>query len=471
LVLGLVALTGASVGARTADALPSGPQRFCETYNTSPLCRASAPPCVLCHTSLPSRNGFGAAVEAGLPAGTVSQAQFDAQVAAALRAIESADSDGDGVSNIDEINAGTFPGNETSFPDPGGCETQLTNPRYQICTYDRAYVFRRVNIDFCGIGPTYEDVQRFAALAPAAQEAELDRVLDTCLTSEHWVARDGVLWNLAYRKVRPIQALKSGEGAGLFPLGDYFDDLNYFVWVSTGDRDVREMLTGTYYVTRSMGPQTVYTRVEDLAQHFVPLNRRAGMLTQRWFLVYFIMFSPLQRTMAAQAYRVFLGLDIALLEGLYPIANEPVDYDLAGVQAPACAGCHSTLDPLTYPFRDYDGIQGGVSFPGTPFGSYMPNRMTRLWAARPGTLGQSPEAGYIFGQRVANLQEWAQVAANSDAFAAAMVGDYWNLLIGRRPEPGNAEYQALWQGLGPTDNYRVRAMLRRLIRTEAYGVP
>ncbi len=454
--------------ATSANAVPSGPQRFCETYATSPLCRVTQPSCSLCHTSYPARNGYGAAVAAGISGGA---AQFDARIAAALRAIEGADSDGDGASNLTEINAGTLPGDAASLPDPGGCETRLTNPRYQICSYDRAYVFRRINVDFCGVGPTYEDVQRFAALAPMAQEVELDRLLDACLTSEHWIGRDGVLWNLSYRKVRPIQALKSGEGEGLFPLADYFDAINYFVWVSTGDRDVREMLTGTYYVTRTMGPQTVYNRVEDLAQHFVPVNRRAGMLTQRWFLVYFIMFSPLQRTMAAQAYRVFLGLDIAQVEGLYPVANEPVDYDLAGVRAPACAGCHSTLDPLTYPFRDYDGIQGAISIMGTPFGSYLPNRMTRLWAGRPGTLAAVPEVGYILGQRVNNVQEWAQVAANSGAFAAAVVADYWHLLIGQRPQPGDAEYAALWSGLRTTDNFRVRAMLHRLIRTEAYGEP
>ena len=74
------------------------------------------------------------------------------------------------------------------------------------------------------------------------------------------------------------------------------------------------------------------------------------------------MFTSIPRTTAAQAYRAFLGYDIAKLEGLWPVAGEPADYDNKGVGAPACAGCHATLDPLTYPFSRYEGIGGGGPF-------------------------------------------------------------------------------------------------------------
>ena len=62
--------------------------------------------CNVCHTSVPARNAYGAAF-AEAHTGTV---------AAALAAIEPLDSDGDSFSNLDELNAGTYPGDPSSFP-------------------------------------------------------------------------------------------------------------------------------------------------------------------------------------------------------------------------------------------------------------------------------------------------------------------------------------------------------------------
>ncbi|MCX5770055.1 MAG: PASTA domain-containing protein [Candidatus Hydrogenedentes bacterium] len=57
--------------------------------------------CSLCHTTVPTRNPYGTALEnAGL--------NFDS--------IENLDSDGDGITNIDEITDLTFPGNASDFP-------------------------------------------------------------------------------------------------------------------------------------------------------------------------------------------------------------------------------------------------------------------------------------------------------------------------------------------------------------------
>ena len=68
------------------------------------------------------------------------------------------------------------------------------------------------------------------------------------------------------------------------------------------------------------------------------------------------MFTSIPRTSAAQAYRAYLGYDISKMEGLQAVVDEPVDYDAKGVEAPDCAVCHRTLDPLTYPFSRYDGL-------------------------------------------------------------------------------------------------------------------
>jgi hypothetical protein len=84
----------------------------------------------------------------------------------------------------------------------------------------------------------------------------------------------------------------------------------------------------------------------------------------------------------------------------------------------------------------------------------------------------TPEAGYLLGQPVANLVEWGEVAANSDAFARATVLDYWKLLMGGAPRPDeSAEFDALWRAFMTDHAYGVDRMLHHLITTEAYGVP
>ncbi|MFO0725890.1 MAG: hypothetical protein U1E65_19050 [Myxococcota bacterium] len=453
--------------APAAWAIPSAPHAFCTTYPSSPHCRASDPPCTLCHTAPPTRNAYGQAIEALLLPGQprpLSAPAFEGALPAVLHMIETADADQDGSDNLTEIQAGTQPGDATSHPDMGGCQSSLSNPYYGVCRYDRGFVYNKILIDFCGRSATLAERQAFAALSETAQDTQLDTTLDDCMGSEHWIGPDQRLWSMAYIKIRPNRAFKSGVDPGAIPAGDYNDDFNYFTYTHTGDRDIRDLLLGQYYVTRSDTVPTIYTRVEDMSEHSVPRERRAGALTQRWFLAYFIMFAPLQRAAAAQAYRAFLGLDLARLEGLYPVAREPVDYDERGVSQPVCAACHSTLDPLSYPFRDYDGL---VTM---PYGAYEPNRVSRYFGYM--TRFQAvPEAGSIFGQPVTNLREWATVAANSDAFLVATVRDYWHELVGSNPDAGNTEFVALWQGLRTQDNYQVRRMLHRFIRTNAYGIP
>ena len=192
------------------------------------------------------------------------------------------------------------------------------------------------------------------------------------------------------------------------------------------------------------------------------------MISSRWFFVINTMFTAVPRTAAAQAYRAYLGLDIAKSEGLIPPEGQPlIDYDDKGITADGCAVCHTTLDPLTYPFSRYEGI----AFPSS--GIYDSMRMARRNPAIDGAgIRDVPEAGYLFGQRVENLVEWAELAANSEQFAKATLLDYWRLLIG--PEPTQAdmgEFDTLWQGLMTGHGYQVESMLKALIKTEAYGAP
>ena len=102
----------------------------------------------------------------------------------------------------------------------------------------------------------------------------------------------------------------------------------------------------------------------------------------------------------------------------------------------------------------------------------MPNRIETFFSQQASTINQIPEQGYIFGQKVNDLKSWAQVAANSDAFAVATVSDYWKLLMGGPPTAEqNAEFVTLWRNLKGAQSYSVKKMLHALVRTEAYGAP
>ncbi len=68
--------------------------------------------CQTCHIQPPKRNPFGKEVQAAL--NTTSDGVLTKEL---MKTIESKDSDGDGVSNIDEIKAETGPGDPNSKPD------------------------------------------------------------------------------------------------------------------------------------------------------------------------------------------------------------------------------------------------------------------------------------------------------------------------------------------------------------------
>jgi len=466
-VAAAVAVSGFST---RAGAMPVGPSVFCDTYDESEtsLCSSGLPDCTLCHTNPPIHNAYGAAVSAALLPGEprpLTVAAYTAGLPDALAAVENDDSDGDGYSNLEEIAAGSFPGDPASNPGGPDCPPPGANPWYDVCHRDRPYVYKKVVLDVCGQSPSYEELQSFRALSEAAQDDAIHAALATCLDSEFWIGKNGQLWQLAHRKIRPVGSLKFGEDQGSVPVSDYYDDYNLFVWTQTDDHDVRAVLLADYFVARTANP-TTYAVADELPTQKMQLERRAGMLTTDWVMIYNIMFTAVPRTAAAQAYRAFLGYDLARMEGLYPVEGEPVDYDDKGVAAETCAVCHSTIDPLTYPWTRYNGLQA-------PRAMYDPLRIIDDFADEGENILAMPEAGYIFGQPVDDLMEWAQVAANSAQFASATVGDYWKLLNGVEPAGADeaAEHLELADGLAGIHEYSVERMLHALIETEAYGVP
>jgi hypothetical protein len=465
----------ATVG--VAEARPPGPATVCATYPDSAFCSAGKlPDCAVCHQGPPVRNAFGAAVDAALPQGQLTDSSFADALPAALEAIADADTDGDGASNLDELLEGTFPADPSSNPGNIACPE---NDYYNLCDYDHAFAYKRVSLDFCGRSPTFEEMEAFRAMDAAAKEAEIDARLTSCFDSDFWQGTDGVLWSLANRKIRPVGSLKAGPQPGTVPVADYDHDYNLFVWSQIDDHDAREAMTAEYFVVRdSDGALRPITEAEEPTL-FVNGDRenvdppfRAGLLTTRWNLLYFEMFAILPRAAAAQARRAWLRQDWARMEGLNPVAGQPFDYDNAGVSEPLCAVCHSTIDAEAQAWRNYTGFVGPGSNRATYFDGNddFDQRMEAFEGLYPG-IGQMGD-GYFNGQVVGEVVDWALAASNSDQFARATVMDYFEIFADGEPSGFEIdEYDALWQGFRTDDAYSVEQMLRRLVRTRSYGEP
>lgn len=487
--------------AGVAWAQPTGPILFCEVYPDASACAVAPPQCTLCHLNTDPEalewNAYGEDVRSALDGG-----DFNTLVAAALEAVEADDSDADAFTNLEEIEAGTWPGDPNSAPADTSCPDSSEGLLYPICDYNPSFVFKKIHLDFCGRSPSFAAYQAFGGLSADAALSELDTTLDQCLQSEFWRGRGGQLWQMSYPKVRPVRSLKAGVDGSSIPnirIADYYNDITLWVWTQIDDHDARDMLLAKYFVLQDGTDFTVVAEIgvssevtctidddcpaneacvqdedagtlsclcEGACFESVDYDYRFGLLTTRWVLLYNTMFTAIPRTTAAQAYRAFLGLDIAKQQGLQPVQGEPVDYDNKGVDRKECEVCHSTLDPLTYPFTQYQGF-------GPNRAAYVADRMTTAQFANEGPdIANTPAAGSIFGTEVANLGEWAQVAANSDQFAQATVGDYWVRLMGGVPTADQAiEFTELWQDFRAVHAYSVRSMLHDFIRTEAYGAP
>jgi len=446
-----------------------------------PACAGAVPDCTLCHETagVALRNAFGAQIEDAAWPGddTPSADEFTAGLADALMAVEDLDADGDDYANYEELLAGSDPSDADDVPGGATCEDTSGSDtwQYDVCNPDAAYTLRKLTLDVCGHSPTLAELE--AVTTADDPSTLLHEALDACLNTEFWRGPNGVLWQMAHRKITPLPAVKSGADAGGVPLADYDDDYNLFVYSQTDGNDARDLLLAQYVVGRNEGESTEYyvmTEAEQTArsgdaQVFTPVERRAGMVSSRWFLVINTMFTAVPRTTAAEAYRSYLGMDIAKLEGLVepPDSETLIDYDDKGVTVETCAACHRTLDPLSYPFTRYNGIGGtGGS------GDYNTNRLAAFADSTQPNVDETPEAGWLLGEPVDDLVQWAEVAANSDEFAAAVVMDYWELLVGERPSAAETEaFVELWSDFATVHAYDVEAMLHDLIDTEAYSVP
>jgi hypothetical protein len=466
-------LVSGLLSASSAHARPVAPELLCRAYPNIPDCAGTLVTCSHCHSSVypTAWNVFGASVKAKLAPG----AEFEAALADALAELEQEDADGDGLSNLDELEIGTAPGDAASgwseAPPPQGS----ANPQFDVGNYDYAFAYRRVMVLYCGASPSYDQRQAFDADQPGAEtlRERLHAALGECLDSKHW--SETALPRLADKRVRPLQAAGPDSQIRIGPrrlvVGDYRYDYRLWRYLLTGDRDMRELLTARYHVTEdehgALQPVSGVLPKDD-PMAFAggqPLEeeQRAGMLTTQWYLAINTMFSSLPRTSAAQAYRSYLGADISSGEGIRPVPGEPVDIDDKGVADARCATCHSTLDPLAYAFAKYEGID---SMFGGGFGGYRPDRVTRMprWSDE----AQRP---VLFGQAVGSLPEWGMVASKSDMFKRNMAELFFEHALTRKPGPADQEeFRLLWHAM-PEDGYSANRLIHRLVDTQAFGVP
>ncbi|MFO0614846.1 MAG: hypothetical protein U0414_19820 [Polyangiaceae bacterium] len=465
-------LVATALPASSALARPAGPSLFCATYPTSPACDLAAVTCSYCHertTEPVTWNLYGEALRAELGGAPLSDADFAAKLPGALAAIGAADADGDGVANEKEIFGGTLPGDAKSLPSTDVCPADVSAFDYRVCQTDYRYLLRKLSIDFCGYSPVLAELDAIAAADDATAGQMIDAALDQCIQGEYFRGPDGVLWTMAHRKIKPLSSVKSGEDPGIIPLADYDPDYALFVYSQIDDHDASSVLTADFFVARVPPKDATgvskYIELPDIDGQNVAAARRAGLITSAWFLVTNVMFTALPRTAAAQFYRAYLGHDIAREEGLHPVPGEPKEYDAKGVTAAACAGCHSTLDPLSYPFRNYNGLGSGGR------GKYVPNRIEKFFADEAPNITQIPEAGALFGEPEATLVDMAKAAADSDDFAIATVNDYWMLTVGAPPTPEQHDAFASLVSNFKANGYSVSKMLHELVHLEAYAAP
>ena len=443
-----------------AHARPEAPAIFCETYPDAPVCAAGDARCSTCHSLAgpPAHNAFGADVWSARD-GDIG---FVADLPDALRAVEALDSDGDGVSNVDEIRVGSEPGFDSAVEPECAEQVETDNDAFAVGTYDPEFAWRRVLSDFCGRSPRYEEVQAFRQ--EPNQRGVIRQTLASCLESPYWA---DTLQEVAVGIVEPV-----GPNTDLNILGNWTWDLNLYAYAMSADRDAAEVMTADYYVVEHPPGTGVLVAVDEPRNegeaYAQPLaaEHRYGVLTTRFSLAMRIMFADMPRTLASHWYKKLLGLDIARSEGLFSVDEldgelpwpAPLDVDDKGVWQEGCASCHATLDGLSYPWARYNGIdlEGGTT------AVHLEDRASDVIPSTD---------GWIFGRPVDGPEQWVAEAIASDAFARQTVGTFWRQIFQRDPYTcEEALFEELWTDFRDQGR-NVEATLFSLVTTDAYGTP
>jgi hypothetical protein len=485
----LASLTLFLVSTNIAHAIPDAPRVFCETYPASPFCNGTEVACTMCHTAPPSINDYGGYVwpnyeydcgDAGVVdywsvsvSDTYCENRRDAFLAAlstGLAFAETFDSDNDGTINLVEINDGTHPSNIADVKTPPSPASGEENPIYNVDGYDSLFAYKRIWYTYCGEPASFDDVTAFSALDENAQGTELQTILASCLDSDYW--KNEALHRIFDAAIRPQYAVSYDPNLQ-FPLADYRYDYRLASHIMR-EENIKALLSADYHIeedesiTEGTFNIPSSTSAGQLGQQ-LQTDKRAGMITTTWFLMINSMFSKIPRIAAAQAYRTYLGLDVALSKGLLPTDGEPLDIDELGIASPPCATCHNTLDPISYPFAYYNGIGGGLGefnanrpeqkMPGTDFDNVTQSVLLDV----PLTGTKAPKDVGLLG--------WAEVARSSEHFKRNMVQQLFEHATDR---PLNTldhdEFFSLVDNFDEQD-YQVNALLSDIVQTDAFGRP
>lgn len=421
---------------------------FCDQYSNSPFCVEGKKDCSVCHISPPSLNPYGKNIKS-----KISKEEFQNFLPDVLSDLKEIDSDNDGFSNEYEITRGYYPGNNTHFPQ------ELSD----TVIYDPVRALKRIKSIYCGKSSNYLEVKNLKENTNSNEY--LHNILDECLQSSYW--KKVALPRLADPLIKP---LKSMGAEGSVVIADYSWDYRLFVHAMTDDRDARLLLSADYHIDEQGNkvdgkiskkglpeiPQFSNRIVIGGGQPLKP-EKRAGMITSQWFIAYFTMFATIPRATAAQAYRSYLGFEIGNAEGLFSTPTyEPQDLDSKGVKKPLCKSCHNTLDPLSYPFSAYRGID--------PISALVLNN-TGTFFNNPAV----PESGFLLGSKVDDLLDWAKKARESDYFKKNLVKIIFKHALNQDPEKKDPEeFKTLWNNLA-SNNYSINQLIHEIVDLDAFG--
>jgi hypothetical protein len=230
----------------------------------------------------------------------------------------------------------------------------------------------------------------------------------------------------------------------------------------TSQGDYRDLFTSRKtFLTRNLG--LIYrVPVESTngweTHEFAPDDPRAGLLTDIGFLSLHAHPGRSSATLRGKAIR-----ELLLCE---PVPMPPANVNFSIVQDTGnpkyktardrltahrtdavCAGCHKIMDPIGLALENFDGA-----------GQY-----------RAGENGAPIDAsGELDGIPFKDAAGLGQAMHDNPATVACLVGDVYRYATGRAIQSGEADYLAWLRGRFAADGYRVPALLRRVVLSDAF---
>jgi hypothetical protein len=232
----------------------------------------------------------------------------------------------------------------------------------------------------------------------------------------------------------------------------------------TDNADYRDLFTTRRtYLSRTLGmvyqiPVPVDGPSEWMPYEFPANDPRVGLLTELSFTAMYALPGRSSATLRGKAVReVFLcqivppapvNVDFSRFEN----ANDPIlktarERLTAHRSDPACAGCHSFMDPMGLALENFDGL-----------GTF---RQTENGAA-------IDASGDLDGVKFTDATGLGQAMHDSPKPANCFVSKIFAYGTGHMPTKGEAEWMKFTQHKFQTDGYKVRTLLRQIAVSDAF---